>query len=121
MLSVVRGDGFVRGGILTFLKRRSQRILPTYYAALALSLLLIWLFIGTVTGTHWDKSLPVTFNGTMVHLLMLQDIESRSQIYHVLWSVALEWHIYFLFPLFVWARPLGLCLLIEKVGDGYFC
>src|SRR5450432_2883737 len=40
-MPVVRGDGFVSGGALNFFKKRARRILPPYYFALALSLLLI--------------------------------------------------------------------------------
>src|SRR5689334_14181642 len=40
MLPVVRGDGTLRGGAKRFFRRRARRILPTYYGALAFSLIL---------------------------------------------------------------------------------
>ncbi len=41
MLSVIRSQsGYVAGGLLGYIKRRSRRILPPYYAALGFCLLL---------------------------------------------------------------------------------
>ncbi|HLK59711.1 MAG TPA: acyltransferase [Chthonomonadaceae bacterium] len=109
MLPVARGDGTLRGGMKGFLARRARRILPPYYAAVALSLLLIWTLIGTPTGTHWDVSLPVSGRDILAHLLLVQDalpLVDGAKINHPLWSVAVEWQIYFLFPLLVslWQR-----------------
>src|SRR5437016_5916610 len=61
MLPVARSaDGKLRGGAGEYLKRRARRILPPYYAALALTLALAalvpWLRQGT--GEYWDQSLP---------------------------------------------------------------
>jgi peptidoglycan/LPS O-acetylase OafA/YrhL len=79
-----------------------------YYGALALSLALIGTLIGAQTGSHWDVSLPVTRNGLIAHLFLLQDVFHPHEINHALWSIAVEWHIYFLFPLLVLAwRRLG--------------
>jgi peptidoglycan/LPS O-acetylase OafA/YrhL len=106
MLPVVRGDGTLRGGTLQFFKRRARRILPPYYFALLLSLLLIWLFIGSKTGTQWDISLPVTQLGLIAHIGMLQDLVTATEINYVFWSIALEAHLYLCFPLLVlcWQR-----------------
>src|SRR5438067_7057279 len=49
MLPVVRGDGTLRGGAKTFFQRRALRILPPYYVAIGLSLVLIVTLIGTQT------------------------------------------------------------------------
>ena len=98
----------LQGGALRFLGRRVRRILPAYYGALALSLALIWALIDAQTGSHWDVSLPVTRNGIIAHLVLLQDVFHPHEINHALWSIAVEWHIYFLFPLLVLAwRRLG--------------
>ena len=116
MLPVVRGDGTLRGGTWRFFGRRARRILPPFYAALLVSLILIALLIGRRTGTHWDICLPVTFWSVLVNILMLQDIWPFSRnvpffgmsgsVNHVFWSVAVEWKIYFLFPVLVlvWRR-----------------
>jgi peptidoglycan/LPS O-acetylase OafA/YrhL len=103
MLPVARHGGRLRSSVGQFFLRRARRILPTYYAALACSLLLIWLFIGEKTGTQWDAQLPVTPAGVVSRLLMLQDVWEPLQINNPFWSIAVEWRIYFAFPLLVWA------------------
>lgn len=107
MIPIVRGDGTLKGGILHFFKRRAWRILPAYYFSVALSLLLIWTLIGAKTGTHWDISLPVTAKGIWTHLTLTNDILGEDfSINHVLWSIAVEWRMYLLFPLLIllWQR-----------------
>jgi peptidoglycan/LPS O-acetylase OafA/YrhL len=110
MLPIVRGDGALRGGAGRFFQRRAKRILPPYYLAMALSLLLIATLIGTKTGTWWDASVPVGRTAIVNHLLLLQDYLDSTRINHVFWSVATEWHIYFLFPM--------LLLLFRRLGGG---
>jgi peptidoglycan/LPS O-acetylase OafA/YrhL len=110
MLPIVRGDGRLRGGVGRFFQRRAKRILPPYYLAMALSLALIATLIGTKTGTWWDGSVPVTPHAVITHLLLVQDYFDSTRINHVFWSVATEWHIYFLFPL--------LLLLFRRLGSG---
>lgn len=113
MLPLVRSsDGALKGWFLGYLKRRSLRILPPYYAALGLSLLLILL----VPGLHrydncwWSISLPALTTGTIVsHLLLVHNLNSHwmLKINAPMWSVAVEWQIYFIFPLLllpVWKR-----------------
>ena len=100
MLPVARQNGILRGGAQGFFVRRARRILPTYYAALALSLLLIFLLIGHKTGAEWDVSLPVTWLQVMSHVLLLQDVIVKSgSLDYPCWSIAVEWQIYLLFPL----------------------
>jgi peptidoglycan/LPS O-acetylase OafA/YrhL len=99
MLPVLKTGGALPGGVRTFLWRRCRRILPPYYGALGISLLLGWLFIGEKTGSHWDMSLPITRNGIVANALMLQDVVHRYEINHVFWSIAVEWKIYLVFPL----------------------
>jgi peptidoglycan/LPS O-acetylase OafA/YrhL len=108
MLPVLKAGGRLPGGPARFFRRRARRILPPYYGALALSLLLIWLFVGADTGTHWDVSVPVTTNGIVAHMLLLQDVLHRGEINHPFSSIAVEWKIYFLFPL--------LLLLDKRIG-----
>lgn len=109
MLPVVRSeDGLLRGGTKRFFLSRARRILPPYYFTVIYSLLLIALLIGHKTGTPWDTSVPVTKLGLLTHLLMLQDIghTTWAQINSPLWSISVEWRIYFCFPLLVllWRR-----------------
>jgi peptidoglycan/LPS O-acetylase OafA/YrhL len=106
MLPVVRNNGVLRGGAAEFFRRRARRILPPYYFALGLSLLLIYLAVGQKTGTHWDSSLPVTNPAIAAHVLLVQDIYGAPKINHVFWSIAVECQIYLFFPLLVmlWKR-----------------
>jgi peptidoglycan/LPS O-acetylase OafA/YrhL len=105
-LPIVRAGWRIPGGALGFYKRRARRILPPYYLGLALSLLLIWLFIGQKTGTHWDVALPVTWRSVLDHLTLTQDVLGDATINHAYWSIAVECHIYILFPalILLWRR-----------------
>jgi peptidoglycan/LPS O-acetylase OafA/YrhL len=87
--------------IALFLQRRAVRILPTYFLAMLMSLLLIATLIGQQTGTHWDVSVPVTGRDIWLHLLLVHDwfVGSAVKINHPFWSIGVEWKIYFLFPL----------------------
>jgi peptidoglycan/LPS O-acetylase OafA/YrhL len=98
--------GSLPGGAIAFFARRVRRIVPPYYAALVLSLLLIAVAIGHDTGTHWDISVPVTPLGLIGNVLLVQDVAGGPQVNHVFWSIAVECQIYLLFPLLVlvWRR-----------------
>jgi peptidoglycan/LPS O-acetylase OafA/YrhL len=108
MLPVLRHRGEISGGMFRFFAKRARRILPPYFAVVILSLILIWLFIGTPTGSQWNSSLPVTRDGIFSHLFLVQDIFSNTshRINYCLWSISVEWRIYFLFPfmVFCWNR-----------------
>ncbi|HET7539451.1 MAG TPA: acyltransferase [Polyangiaceae bacterium] len=89
-----------------FIARRAIRILPTYYAAMALSLLFIGTIIGKPTGSNWDTSLPVEVSDVVRHLLLIHELDQSSML-HIsppFWSIAVEWKIYFLFPALVALR-----------------
>src|SRR5271155_141269 len=58
-LPVVSAGSKLRGGFKDFLKRRARRILPPYYAAVALCMVLIFTIIGRRTGTLWDVPIIV--------------------------------------------------------------
>jgi peptidoglycan/LPS O-acetylase OafA/YrhL len=109
-LPVARGDDRLRGGVAEFLKRRAVRILPPYYASVALSLALIWTVIGEPTGTLWDVPIRVSATTIVAHLVLLQDLFGTGSINYVLWSIAVEWQIYLVFPL--------LLLSWRKLGPG---
>jgi peptidoglycan/LPS O-acetylase OafA/YrhL len=129
MLPIARsgGDALPRG-FGSFIGRRAFRILPPYYATVALSLLL--LASVPVLGqpgskTIWDDSLPGLAVGPIAsHLLIVHNwVPSWAfQINGPLWSVATEWQIYFLFPLLLlplWRRfGLVVCLL-GAIAVGY--
>ena len=104
MVPVLRNHGRISGGALTFFRKRAWRILPPYFAVVAVSLLLIWLLIGTPTGSQWNNSLPVTTAGFLAHLFLVQDLFAATsrKINYCLWSISVEWRIYFLFPFLVY-------------------
>jgi peptidoglycan/LPS O-acetylase OafA/YrhL len=103
-LPVVHAGGVLRGGVLGFFKRRARRILPPYYAAVALCLVLIYTALYEPTTTLFDVPRQVRDHprSILVHLLLLQDLFGTSHINYVFWSIAVEWHIYFLMPILVW-------------------
>ena len=105
----VLGSGEVlRSGSLRFFIKRARRIIPPYYCALVLSLILDKLVIGQKTGRFWDCALPITANAIYAHIFLVQDLFSSLalKIDHPLWSISVEWRIYFLFPLLLlcWRR-----------------
>lgn len=124
MLPVVRSEtGSLRGGLLSYLKRRGRRILPPYYAALAVSLAVMAVVPYRLVQDHgyWRSMWPA-FTPTIIgsHLLLIHNL-SAEWIFRInapLWSVATEWQIYFLFPLIllpVWRRA-G---ILATIGTGF--
>jgi len=124
MLPVLRRQGRISGGAVNFFRKRARRILPPYFCVLALSLLLIWLFIGKPSGSMWDVSLPVTGAGVLAHLALIQDFfpSTSHKLNYCLWSISVEWRIYFLFPLLVyfWNRFGGLRTVVSTTLVSYF-
>ena len=98
MLSVAR-EGKLKGGAIAFYKKRARRILPPYFIALACSILL-WAVV--------DKQIThISAVAVFANLFLVQDMLLRYNIFDgPLWSVAVEWRIYFLFPImvFIWKR-----------------
>jgi peptidoglycan/LPS O-acetylase OafA/YrhL len=112
MIPVVRSSAARGHGLVTYMKRRARRILPPYYAALALSLLLIAVVPGLQrsSGVRMDEALPAYGAGPLLSHLCLVHNLSPNWLYKIdppMWSVAVEWQIYFLFPVVlvpVWRR-----------------
>jgi peptidoglycan/LPS O-acetylase OafA/YrhL len=92
----------LRGGFWGYISRRAKRILPPYYAAVAISLVFIYVehqLFPAAKATAFESS----FRGDAVfsHLLLVHNL-SREWIGNINathWSVATEWQIYFLLPL----------------------
>ena len=103
MIPVARNTEYVfPKGMKTYFYRRFKRIVPPYWAALVLSLILIYSVpvMRTQSGTKWDDKLPVTWDAIVGHFLLIQDFVGGSiKINGPLWTVALEWQIYFIFAL----------------------
>lgn len=112
---------------IRFFRRRARRILPPYYAALALSALLIW-FHPARTPTTYFWQITDSARGvwpTVAHILLIHNLSTSwaHAFDFPMWSIATEWQIYFFFPLFIWARrrgseltPVVLAFLLGAVG-----
>src|SRR4051794_11475469 len=91
------GDrGRLRGGTRRFIRRRAWRILPAYWVALVLSTAIAALSLHSLAG-------PGTIAKSLtVHSLLLQDAIDSQPPNGAFWSIAVEWQIYFVFPLILW-------------------
>ncbi|MBC8063958.1 MAG: acyltransferase [Chlorobia bacterium] len=102
-LSLFNGkDGRIHD-LKRFLQRRAWRILPAYYASLALSIgVCIWV-TQYQTGLPYSQYVPVTRENVLAHVFMVHNLspEWMYKINGVLWSIALEIQLYLMFPLFV--------------------
>lgn len=117
MAPVVRAPrAEISGGLTRFFLRRARRILPPYYAALVASLALLW-FVPALQprpGDPWYEGFwlqvyPAFEPGVLLsHFLLLHNYHPDWQhaINYPMWSIATEWQIYALFPVFVaiWRR-----------------
>lgn len=127
MLPVARHPGLVlRGGTWTFLKRRARRILPPYYASLALFLVLIAAvpLLRDEQGTVWDSKVPVTLGGVASHLALVHNVwpDKAFEINGPAWSVATEWQLYFAMPFLLlplWRRVGMYCTVGIAVVVGW--
>ncbi|MGE3619497.1 MAG: acyltransferase family protein [Acidimicrobiia bacterium] len=95
-LAPSRNDDRTTAGAADFFRRRAVRIVPPYWAALAVSCLTIILY----TGKH--SEFYVTAKTVVVYGLLLQDTFEAPVPNGAFWSIAVEWHIYFFFPLLLW-------------------
>ena len=95
-LGPLRGGDTLSGGARRFLGRRAWRIIPPYWAALILSTIISWLILAPTLS---DAAVA---KGFVVHGLLLQDIVGSFVPNGTFWSIAVEWQIYFVFPLILW-------------------
>jgi peptidoglycan/LPS O-acetylase OafA/YrhL len=85
-----------------FFLRRARRILPPYYAALVLTVLLDLFVLRQHSGTVYDGSFPLTWVGVLSHFVLLQNFTSNPfEVSGALWSIAVECQIYLFFPMLV--------------------
>jgi peptidoglycan/LPS O-acetylase OafA/YrhL len=109
-IPVVNNDLNFKGGFKRYIKRRFRRIIPPYYIALILSIIIILIFpiLQINSNTKWDSKIPINFENVGAHFLLIHNLKTYwiSKINGAHWSVALEWQIYFLFPLmlFIWKK-----------------
>lgn len=121
MLAALGDDGRLRGGLAGFAFRRAKRILPCYYGAMAFSLALIAL---VPAMSALDKSDHVTRDGLIAHLFLAHNFSTAwiTQIDPPMWSLSIEWQIYFIFALLllpVWQRLGTVASLLTGVALGY--
>ncbi|WOX10401.1 acyltransferase [Streptomyces sp. N50] len=90
--------GWRSGGVAQFLRRRAWRILPPYWAALALSLV-VSLFV--VPASHYG---PPNTSSVLVYGLVLQDVFFAPTPNGAFWSIGVEAELYLLFPLILLVR-----------------
>lgn len=97
ILPVAR-SGRISVAPLGFYLRRARRILPPFYAALVLSIL-ARVLLQRLSG--FPASVPL--RAVLTNALLLQDLFLNRNIFNgPFWSIAVEWRIYFLFPVIVW-------------------
>jgi peptidoglycan/LPS O-acetylase OafA/YrhL len=99
MLPVARSaDGTLKGGIRGYLRRRARRILPPYYAVLVISLLFNWVSTRFVSHDAYRSLVP---GEILSHVLLIHNLRPDwiATINWPLWSVPVEWQIYFFLPL----------------------
>ena len=94
----------IRIDLTKFARRRAMRILPPYYAGLALFAAVAAIGYGRSTG-HWNWL--IAFRGAhdlLTHLLMLHNLrpDTFGSVSPAFWSLALECQLYVIFPLVVW-------------------
>lgn len=85
-------------GYWPYLSRRAWRILPAYWAAVLLSSLAFVVLIEPRSGVS------IGVKDVLVHLGLVQDVIQNTPPNGALWSIAVEWQLYFVFPLFLLAR-----------------
>jgi peptidoglycan/LPS O-acetylase OafA/YrhL len=121
MIPIVRSGGQLKGGFASYIRRRATRILPPYYAAAIFSIALIEISLRLGLRDDLDhRSLGVLLS----HLFVVHNV-SQSW-YHAIdppmWSVAVEWQIYFMLPLVllpVWRRFGAVAAALAALVLGY--
>ncbi|MEU9173002.1 acyltransferase [Streptomyces sp. NPDC048420] len=90
--------GWGSGGVAQFLRRRAWRILPPYWAALVMSLIISWF---VVPASHFG---PPTGSSILVYGLLAQDMFAAPTPNGAFWSIGVEAELYLLFPLLLFVR-----------------
>ncbi|MGW4914096.1 acyltransferase family protein [Streptomyces sp. NPDC004270] len=105
-------------GVAQFLRRRAWRILPPYWAALAMSVI-ISLFV--VPASHFG---PPTGKSVLVYGLVAQDMITAPTPNGAFWSIGVEAELYLLFPLLLFVRRrsnaavLAACVTLPVIALG---
>ncbi|MFF7144684.1 acyltransferase family protein [Streptomyces nodosus] len=110
--------GWRSEGVAPFLRRRAWRILPPYWAALAMSLAISWF---VVPASHYG---PPTGASILVYGLVAQDMFTAPTPNGAFWSIGVETELYLLFPLLLFVRRrfsaavLAVCVTLPVIAHG---
>ena len=118
-LSLFAREKGVLHSVGRFYKRRAQRILPPYYACLAISILVALNVTTHLVGIPFAQYLPVDWTTILTHVFLIHNFSPdwMYKINGVLWSIAIEVQLYILFPLFVSSiNKIGRVLTLAAVG-----
>lgn len=96
-LAPLKNDFRLPGGFKDYIHRRAVRIVPPYWVALFLSCLVAIYLTGQYTGAVVDA------RTVFAHLLLVNNVIDSAKPNGVFWSIAVEWQIYFLFPVLLLA------------------
>ena len=96
------GSGEIRS-VAGFFRRRAWRILPAYYAALALSVGVALLVTARFPYPPFTTYLPVDAATVASHVLLVQNLwpDWMYKLNGVLWTISIEAQLYLLFPILV--------------------
>ena len=92
--------------IRNFYIRRTKRIIPAYYACLIASIAVSLTVTNSFGGRPpFNQYLPLTVDNIAAHFLLIHNLSPdwMYKINGVLWSIAIEFQLYIVFPLLVWS------------------
>jgi peptidoglycan/LPS O-acetylase OafA/YrhL len=105
----MRGAASV-GSYWGFMVKRGLRILPPYWVALAGSIVLLMLAPGGVArgnsggaSGEWTGKSAIPLRSVVAFLTLTHDFVRVPSPNSPLWSIPVEWHLYFLFPVLLYA------------------
>ncbi len=110
-------DGQLRGGLKRYFTRRALRILPPYYVALAVSVAL-----ALYSAKHHGDPVPKMQIISHIFLFHNLSLAWMNTLNHPMWSVPVEWQIYFLMPfvfLPIWRKAGVLPMIATGLILGY--
>ena len=111
---------------LSFVAARGLRIYPTYWAGLALQLLVL------LAASHiWGRSLPYDWKTILSNAFLVHDLVARPSIDLVNWTLAIEVRFYVLIALLspwlrrgniavVFGASVAFCILAGLISQGVF-
>jgi peptidoglycan/LPS O-acetylase OafA/YrhL len=127
MLPVAKRDNFtLKGGWTLYLYRRAKRILPPYYCALLIALVMagIRFWICAPNSESWYiQHIDFRPSAILAHVFLIQNMWDpwARAVDGPTWSVATEFQIYLLFPLILlplWRRCSPLMVVCLGYGAG---